>query len=99
MALDDAKVAYKDGFCRRGFSSELSVFDDVEVAVKTASSIPSPWFSMMRRSRRKPLLQKDGFCRRGFSPELSVFDDARVTAEAALITSNRWIFDGAEGRG
>jgi len=30
-------------------SPELSVFDDVGVAVKTASSIPSPWFSMMQK--------------------------------------------------
>jgi hypothetical protein len=40
-----------------------------------------------------------GLCRRGFSLEPPVFDDARVAAEAALITSNRWIFDGAEGLG
>jgi hypothetical protein len=61
MALDDAKVAYKDGFCRRGFSSELSVFDDVEVAVKTASSIPSPWLSMTQKVAAEAAPTKNPF--------------------------------------
>ena len=71
----------KDGFCRRGFSPELSVFDDAGVAVKAASSIPSSWLSMAQRSRRKPLLQKTAFVG-GISLRTSALDGARVAAEA-----------------
>jgi hypothetical protein len=62
--------------------------------MKAAPAISSPWFSMTRRSRLKPLLQpllqKGGFCRRGFSPELSVLDGARVAMKAAPAISSPW---------
>jgi hypothetical protein len=42
-------------------SPELSVFDDVGVAVKAASSIPSPWFSMMQKVAAEAAPTKNPF--------------------------------------
>jgi hypothetical protein len=63
LVLDDAEGRGESrSYEKMVFGSpELSVFDDVGVAVKTASSIPSPWFSMMQKVAAKAAPTKRWF--------------------------------------